>query len=293
MKPIHSAHEKLLKLSIDVLGTSNTEEAQCVLNVLHGWAKNNAHTKVDSAQPTPAAKLQSAFEMKWMLTSKALSYAYIKDYATPDQQKEIETWLIKIAERVISDTSPGATYYNTRQNNHQYWIGAALMSTGIATGHGRYIKKAKKMYEDGVDAILPSGLLPEEVKRNQMALHYHGYAASPLVLIAELSHKIGEDWYQYKDGKIKLLLKTVQHGMSDPAWFREQIGYEQRLHSNAAVNKQWVLFARNRFGNDFFEYPLTVNPAYHFDYCGDIDKLNKAGFFDKRIEITKKTGWLD
>ncbi|MBS1209725.1 MAG: hypothetical protein H6R19_2123 [Proteobacteria bacterium] len=47
MKPIHSAHETLLKLSIDALATSNADEAQCALNTLQGWARSNAHTKVD------------------------------------------------------------------------------------------------------------------------------------------------------------------------------------------------------------------------------------------------------
>lgn len=293
MKPIHQAHSDLLRLAENAMADADEARARCAIDVLADWAARGVHTRLDTTQPTHTAIQQSAFEMKWMLISKALAYAYVKRYATPDEQQRIDAWLTRIAEEVIRDTSPGAPFHNTRQNNHQYWIGAALMATGIATGQGRYIKKARRMYESGVDSIQSDGLLPEEVKRAQQALHYHGYAASPLVLMAELSHKIGEDWYTYHDSRIKRLLAATLHGMSDPAWFSQQIGITQVTNSDTATEKQWIFFARHRFGADYPDWHAQPKPFYNMDYCGDIPKLIDTGYFEEPIVITRKGGWFD
>ena len=79
----------------------------------------------------------------------------------------------------------------------------------------------------GIHAIQPDGTLPEEMRRGQRALHYHLYAASPLVMLAELGLPNGVDLYAEDRGALKKLVKVSTEGLVDPSLFEKRTGIPQ------------------------------------------------------------------
>src|SRR5271165_5043136 len=88
------------------------------------------------------------------------------------------------------------------QNNHYYWAGVELGAVGIEANDRSDFDWAIKAAGEGIARIRPDGTLPQEMRRGKRALHYHLYAAAPLVMIAELGYPNGIDLYTEREGAL-------------------------------------------------------------------------------------------
>lgn len=70
---------------------------------------------------------------------------------------------------------------DSARSNHRYWGGLASLNVGIITEDEKYYNWARESFLIGIDQIEASGSLPLEMKRGNMALAYHFYAAAPLI----------------------------------------------------------------------------------------------------------------
>ena len=81
----------------------------------------------------------------------------------------------------------------------------------------------------GVKQIQKDGTLPHEMDRAARALHYHLFAAAPLVTLAEFAAANGEDLYSEHDEALKRLVERSVSGVNDPSYFRRKAGSEQEV----------------------------------------------------------------
>jgi poly(beta-D-mannuronate) lyase len=155
--------------------TNNPDGAACALRWLVAWAEGDALLG-------KIKKEQAHYERKWVLAGLALSYAKVRPAASRDQRAAIDIWLQAIADGVKkhSDTFKG------QRNNHYYWEGLAVAATGAVTGNKRDVDWGRKVFADAEVQIADDGTFPLEMNRGARALHYHLFAAAPLVMLESI-----------------------------------------------------------------------------------------------------------
>ena len=83
------------------------------------------------------------------------------------------------------------------------------------------------------------------MERKARALHYHAFALTPLIVMAEIAAARGEDWYQFEQGAVHRLTARTMAGISDPAGFDRLMGVAQERPVNARAG--WLQLYQSRF----------------------------------------------
>lgn len=186
-------------------------------------------------------KIQAHYERKWALAAFSMAYLMVKPELTSADHAVIEPWLDSVATEVVRD-------YETRKaryNNHYYWLGFALGASATATGNTRHWGLAAETYREAMKHIEADGSLPKEAARAGMSLHYHAFSLQPLVMLAELAARRGEDWYGIENGAIHRLAALTLAGFRDPAPMTARTGIAQKPLTRA--NLAWLTFYARRF----------------------------------------------
>src|SRR5260221_1152210 len=63
--------------------------------------------------------------------------------------------------------------------------------------------------------------------RERRALWYHAFALAPLVVLAELAARQGEDWYTIEDAALRRLATRMLDGISNQESCEKRTGYRQ------------------------------------------------------------------
>jgi poly(beta-D-mannuronate) lyase len=113
------------------------------------------------------------------------------------------------------------------RNNHAYWAGLAVAATGDTVGDPALVAWGLRQAEVGITQIRPDGTLPLEMERGARALHYHLFALTPLVMLAEIGLRHGAKLYAARHGALRRLAERALAGLDDPAWFAVRAGAPQ------------------------------------------------------------------
>ncbi len=196
-------------------GGKNDAAARCALEWLYEWGKANAYRGKTNAQ--------GEYIRQWGLAVVSSAYVQIKD-ALPEktlQHKIIRRWLKNVAEDVISGHEDGAAV--SQQNNHLYWAAWGVTITGIALEEPRlYEWGFAKARSAILEQIQPDGTLPLEMARGKKALHYHLFALTPLILIADMALGKGENLYDLKNGVLHTAVHQLFRNIEDPSLFERR-----------------------------------------------------------------------
>ena len=233
----------------------------CGLSWIRGWAEGGAYLgKMDGKQ--------AEAQRKWDLAGIALAYIKLKRFASVEDRKAIDPWLIKIADAArahFDDTS-------IKRNNHWYWLGLAVGAVGIATDSDKHWQMAKAIMNDAASDISANGTLPLELAREGRALHYHAFALMPLVTLAELGSTRGEDWNTLNDGALHRLVAKTADGLNDPVIFDKLAGVAQQRPVNPGAG--WAELYNQRFSGRLQHKP--VQSEAHRWLGGDVSVLSKV-----------------
>jgi poly(beta-D-mannuronate) lyase len=241
--------------------SSSEHTIACALSWLRGWAQGGAYLGQMNSK-------QAEAQRKWDLAGTSLAYVKLHKWASPEDRAIIEPWLAKWADaaRTAFDDQ------GVKRNNHWYWLGLAQMGVAIATDDAKRWQTAKGIFEDALAEITPEGTLPMEMARQGRALHYHVFAAEPLVIMAEIAATRGEDWYALKDGALHRLVKKTAEGIADPTIFDKLAGVAQQRPIKPGYG--WALLYRSRF---FDRTPNAIEQASGHRYLGgQTDVLMRA-----------------
>lgn len=208
--------------------------AQCALSWLSAWAKGGAYLGTMSTR-------QAEYQRKWDLAGLALAYLKLKPHATADDRAAIEPWLKAFADKARAFFDD----HNRQRNNHWYWLGLAAAAVGVAADSPRHWELAREIMRDAARDIGTDGALAAEMARKSRALHYHAFALTPLVVMAELAAARGEDWYAPESGAIHRLAALTLAGLADPGVFDTLAGVAQHRPVNGRAG--WLQLYRARF----------------------------------------------
>ena len=209
-------------------------QASCALNWLAAWAQGRAYLGAMSTK-------QAQSQRKWDLAGLGLAYFKVRPWASLEQRSAIEPWLSEIAERVYAHAAaPGRT-----RNNHWYWTGLAMMASSLATGKEGLWQRAQAIYDDALADIARDGTLPLELSRGKRALHYHAFSVMPLVAMAEIATRRGDDWFVRDAGALKRLVAVTVAGLVDPVVFDRLAAVRQERPVNSRAGWAFLYALRH------------------------------------------------
>ncbi|HRK18878.1 MAG TPA: alginate lyase family protein, partial [Hyphomicrobiaceae bacterium] len=210
------------------------ELARCALEGLSSWARGGAYLGT-------MATRQAEYQRKWDLAGLAVAYLKLKPFSRPEQRAAIEPWLREFADRARA-------FFDDRErqrNNHWYWLGLAVAAVGVAAESPRHWDMARDIMRDAARDIGTDGTLPKEMVRKSRALHYHAFALTPLVVMAELAANRGEDWYALEAGALHRLANLTIDGLARPDVFDSLASTAQERPVNGRAG--WLQLYRARF----------------------------------------------
>ena len=248
--------------------TGSEAAANCVLTHLETLARERALSGRMSSS-------QAYFVQGWVVGAGAIAYLKVDGpaRATEAQRALILPWLQKVADetRAFYDKRASDPQESGGAQNHFYWAAVQLAATAEANGNTDDFHWAIDKAEHGLDAIKPDGTLDGEMRRGARALHYHLYAASPLVTLAELALPNGVDLYTYDHGALKRLVDVSLHGLSDPTLFQQRTGLRQvAADPTSAEAIGWAEPYNRRFPSPELTHLLAAAPDHSYMYLGGL-----------------------
>jgi poly(beta-D-mannuronate) lyase len=248
--------------------TGSRQAAECAIRHMAAAAKDGVFTGKMSSN-------QAYYVQGWVIGAIAIAYLKIRDSGLihPEQRHEILPWIV----RVVQQTE---NYYDTRrqkrtgdaENNHLYWAGVEISAAGIAADNRQLFNWGMTAYHSGVAQIGADGSLPLEMKRGQRALHYHLFAAAPLVYLAEFGEDNGLPLYAERDYALKKLVALSMGGMVDNSFFVRSTGIAQDTPSGPPTAEQisWAKIYAARFPNPVISRLLAEAPSLSYMYLGGL-----------------------
>ncbi len=242
---------------------SRAEAARCALSWIVAWATGNAWLGT-------MAQHQAEYQRKWDLAGLALAYIKVRRFATADDRRIIEPYLMRFADvsRAFFDDPARA------RNNHWYWLGLAVGAVAIATDGEPHWQMARGIMTDAARDIAADGTLPMEMARDKRALHYHAFAVMALVTLAELAAKRGEDFYGIENGALHRLVAATAQGLADPSSFDRAAGVAQERPLRPFAG--WLPLYAKSFPDRAAGLPGIAMPTGHRWLGGDVKVLGQA-----------------
>lgn len=254
MKPLEDFRAAMSRFASRSIAGSK-DWSVCVARGLRGWAEGGAMLGHMN-------EIQAKFERKWALSAFSMAYLMVKPDIAAEDRAIIEPWLDRVAGEVAKDYAGRKKNYN----NHYYWVGFALGASASATGHRSHWALAAETYREAMRHIEPDGSLPKETARAGMALHYHAFSLQPLVMLAELAARRGEDWYALERGAIHRLAAFTAEGFADAGKAARLAGAEQKPLGRFQMG--WMPFYERRFPGRLPLTPLVGQSDIWFEMSG-------------------------
>jgi poly(beta-D-mannuronate) lyase len=249
--------------------TGSAAAARCALGSLATLAGDGALTGAASSE-------QAEYLRGW--TAGALALAYLKvrpsGLAAPAQASAVRAWLgalgRMVRHRVEARRAEGAL---DARNNHLYWDGLTVAAAGVAADRAADLDFGADVVREAARAVGADGTLPLEVGRGRRALHYHLFAAAPLVTLAELSAANGADLYGEGGGGLHRLVRRVAGDLRGEGVIAARAGEAQDLRGPAdahAVELAWTRPYLRRFPDPALSVALRPAKAAPDLYLGGL-----------------------
>jgi poly(beta-D-mannuronate) lyase len=242
-RPLHDAARAVEAMADEFRGNGDSATAACAAIWLESFARSDALTG-------PMTSNQAFYVQGWMLSAFAIAWLKVSvDAEIPAPRRlRIADWLARVA-ALNQHYYAGRSTKTDGRNNHRYWAGVAVMAAGIAANRRDLFDWAIDCFRLGVSQVAPDGTLPLEMERRSQALHYHLFAAAPLVTMAELASANAIDLYHENDDALIRLVRTAIAGVEDPSFFAARAGIAQEPVKLDAENIGWALPFERRFAD--------------------------------------------
>jgi poly(beta-D-mannuronate) lyase len=249
--------------------TGNVAAGRCVVELLTAAASQQAFTE---ARLSPRGSRQGFYVRTWLCSGLALAYLKVEgtEAETSSQHDTVAAWLAVLAEHVRRFHNELATVSaGDSRNNHHSWAALAAAAVGVVTNRRDLLDWGIRAGRDGLRQITAEGTLPLEMNRASMALHYHLFAAAPLVILAELGEANGLRLYAENDGALRRLVLRAVSGLVDPSFFARRTGVPQQAQDpDSGATISWAAPFARRFPNPTLNALLAKAPQQGYYLLG-------------------------
>lgn len=221
IQPISQFENRLTGYANDYIrsGGYAKQSSACALRFLESWARDDALLGF--------ANEQGVAVRKWTLATFSSSYAQIAlDPSLPLLSKlRVKNWLRDIAVLVVKDYSTNKKI--SRRNNHLYWAAWSVAMTGAAIDNTLLFQWGMRQGQKGLSGIEVDGTLAEELARGPRALHYHIFAATPLLMLDLLARANHYNFQKDHPGHLEALMRLNLEGLENPRYLETVTGTSQ------------------------------------------------------------------
>jgi poly(beta-D-mannuronate) lyase len=263
-KHLRSTLRTVIDMADEYRSQGNEAAAACAARFLDSFAANNALAGTVTTN-------QATYVQGWILGSFAVAWLKIRadDRLPTPQRLKITGWFADIAARNIAYYAP-RSLENDGRNNHRYWAGFMAMAAGIAADRKDLFDWGADSFKIGAKQIQPDGTLPLEMDRRKRALHYHIFAAAPLVAMAEMASANGIDLYALDNGALRRLVERDVAGIEDPSYFTVKAGAMQDPVQLHVEDISWAVPFERRFPEPALAALLKAVPSQSMLYLGGL-----------------------
>jgi poly(beta-D-mannuronate) lyase len=266
--PVKQLGQEIVDAADAYRSTGSRQAAACSIERMKIAAEDGVFTGKMSSN-------QAYYVQGWIIGAIAIAYLKVRDCGLISTQEahEILPWI----EQVVHQTT---NYYDQArskskgdaQNNHLYWAGVEAGAAGIAANNRELFNWAMRTYEAGVVDIQPDGTLPLEMQRGQRALHYHLFALSPMVYLAEFGELNGLHLYAERDYAIKKLAVLSTQGLEDNSFFAAAAKIAQDTPNGAPTAEEvsWAPIYIARFPSPAISRLIAQAHSKSYLYLGGL-----------------------
>ena len=214
--------------------------ARCVMDLLLAAARAGAMLGRVSSN-------QAVYLQGWTVGALALAYLKARTAGTADlgETAAIVRWLVDVAAFGVRymDQRRALPQATDGRNNHAAWMGLAVMAVGVANNDDVMFGWGEERFRDQAAQVAADGTLPLELARGARALHYHLFAAEPMLEMAVFGEANGVDLFGVGDHALGRLIGACLLGRSESGFFARLAGVAQESTGSAAFAWAWP-FAR-------------------------------------------------
>lgn len=242
--------------------------ASCAARALAEWAKAGA---MSGAQTQIAM-----FNRATMLAGISAAYIQIRESRqfAPGEQAMIEDWLRGLAAQTRVFYQGKRDSKTVAPNNIQYWGSLGVAMAAIAANDKEQLAWAVEAVRLGACQATPEGALPRELARKQRALHYHLFAITPLVMLAEIAERNDLPGYDQCGGALHRVISFALRSLTDQDEIEALSGAAQISVGDLASNPTlaWLEPYAARFPDKSWLIK-TVRPLSNSYLGGNLTKL--------------------
>lgn len=242
--------------------TGSLKAAGCAMRHMEAAAREGVFTGRMSSR-------QAYYVQGWVIGAVAISWLKLEGSGqeTPEARKLVLPWIIQVVHQ-----TQGFYAKTNAQNNHLYWAGVEVAAAGIAAGNRKLFDWGISTYRSGIDQIQADGSLPLEMRRGRRALHYHLYALSPLVYLAEFGEVNGLDSFAERDHALARLERLCVDGLYNNQFLARATGIPQDTPNGAPAAEQisWGVIWELRFPNSSLTALLRHATSLSYMYLGGL-----------------------
>lgn len=269
VKPLEAFQAELARYATRAQ-SGKAEWGACAGIWLASWARGEA---LLGTMRSGERGLQAQYVRKWSLAAFAMVYLRAKANIAAADRAAIEPWLLRVADAMEAEY--GRKMAEKSRNNHYYWLGFALAAVAEAGDAERLRRRARMIYDEALGHIQPDGHLPREAARGAKALQYHNFSAVPLVMMAELAARRGEDWYAARDGALHRLIRFTLDARRQPELLARLADATQEPLAVGQAN--WFPLYAARFPGRIADEKDLAGARYWLNWAGgDMTVLAKA-----------------
>lgn len=249
--------------------TGNRQAAECTLQILNAEAANDAMAGEMSSG-------QAQYVRGWTLGAFAAAWLKVRtaEPGTPDQRHAVTAWMDRIGQQV-------QVWFEARHlkptkdatNNHYYWAGFAAAGAAIGADDHSLYEWGIGTFDYGVSRIAADGRLQLEMDRGQRALHYHLFAITPLVMLAEYGEANGRPMYARDHQAMSRLVKVACEGLRDNSYFAKAAGAKQDTPGAEGLKSTdvaWMVPWLKRFPDAGMQKLLDSMKIAPYNYIGGL-----------------------
>ena len=248
--------------------TGSRAAAQCVLDLLNTAASDGVFTGKMSSR-------QAYYVQGWVIGALAIAFLKVRGSGLvhSEEMELLTRWMKSVARQTMDyyDAARSASEGES-QNNHLYWAGVEIAAIAIAANDRSMFDWAVSTYKNGIKQVTPEGTLPLEMRRGQRALHYHLYAISPLVYLAEFGQDNGLDLFAENNNALQRLVQRAISGMAGSGYFDHETGIKQDTPDGPPTAEQmsWARIYVKRFPDPQISALLAQAPSLSYMYLGGL-----------------------
>jgi poly(beta-D-mannuronate) lyase len=235
------------------------QDAQAgAIAALENWAGANALSEIVEFGKE-SSNTNAVYSLKRAATALVLGWPSLREAASDEARKSIESWLGRLVERADVPTGEakgrgkpidclGASEPHSECNNHRYLRDALNMAWGALVQDDARYRKGVARYLIALQQMRENGSFPLETVRGARAIWYQRHAIASLVLMAEIAANQGHDLYalNHEGRSIHTAVHFLLEAIEDPAIVLADAARNVRPGAETDYRKQDLGFLTKR-----------------------------------------------